>query len=455
MKTIAHIRKTIIASAIAIVTFAALSLQANAQCQAGFTFTVNTNTVTFTNTSSGTGNPTYMWNFGDSNYDWQTNPVHTYLSNGIYTACVTMYDSLNNGCQSSYCDTIVITGAPNPPCSAYFTYSDSMNTNGTQFYDLSSSNPQSWFWNFGDGTTSTLQNPTHQYAQTGYYMACLTIVDASSDTCTYCDTISYFPCTLSVGFTFNTSADPLVAFTNTTTGGYSPSYSWNFGDGTYASSTNATHTYSFSGTYMVCLTAYDSLNNCSDTYCDTLNIVNAPFQPCVAQFYAYPDSNNTTPGMVYFYDYSTGGATAWAWTFGDGGTSTQQHPTHQYASPGTYWVCLTVTTPHSTCSTCDSVQYKIFGAGVHENVNVVSNMQNYPNPFYNKTTISYTLDKNSNVNIAVYDRIGSKVAEIENSEKSAGQHQLEWNAENLPAGIYHLQLTSGGVVTSRKLVLVR
>ena len=456
-KTKSPLRKTMIASLFAVISFTALSLQSNAQCQAGFTFTVNTNTVTFTNTSTGASMPTYYWSFGDGSTGWQTNETHAYLSSGVYTVCLTLFDSLNlGGCQSTYCDTLTITNAPNPPCSAYFSYyNDSNNTNGTQFYDLSSNNPTSWYWTFGDGSTSTAQNPSHQYAQTGNYLVCLTIVDAFKDTCTYCDSVAFYVCTIVAGYTANTSGDPTISFTNTSTGGYAPFYFWDFGDGTYASTTNATHTYQLNGTYWVCMTAYDSLSNCSDTYCDTITISNGIVPPCNAQFYAYDSLQNTLPGPIYFYDYSTGGPISWSWNFGDGSTSTLQHPTHQYAQPGMYWVCLTITTASSTCSTCDSVQYKIFGAGVGENANLVTGVQNYPNPFFKSTSISYTLEKNSAVQISVYNYLGSKIAELENSEKSYGRHELEWNAENLPAGIYHLEINAGSNSISRKLVLIK
>ena len=460
MKTQTHTTPKIIGSLLAILLFSAFSFRANAQCQAGFNFTVNTNTVTFTNTSTGAGMPGYSWSFGDGNYDWQTNPVHTYTANGVYTICLLMYDSLNWGCQSSYCDSIYISNAPNSPCNAYFGfYSDSVNQNGIQFYDQSANNPVSWSWSFPGGTpsTSTQQNPFVTYAAPGKYTACLSIVDGSGDSCSYCDTIYYYPCNLSAGFTFNTSADPMVAFTNTSTGAYTPTYSWDFGDGNYAWTKDATHTYQFAGIYLVCMTVYDSVNFCDDTYCDTIVVTNAPNQPCTANFVAYPDSAPNQPNPIYFVDLSTGGSNpiiSWLWDFGDGSTSTVQNPNHQYALPGDYWVCLTVTTASSTCSTCDSVQYKLNGAGVEE-LNIVSHLQNYPNPFYKTSTINHTLEKNSNVKIVVYDRIGSKVAELDNSEKSAGPHQLEWNAENLPAGIYHLELSTEGASVSRKLVLMK
>lgn len=66
--------------------------------------------------------------------------------------------------------------------------------------------------------------------------------------------------------------------------------------------------------------------------------------PPVADFIAEPDSGSA-PLDVSFLDESTGQITSWAWSFGDGGTSSQQHPRHTYQSPGTYTVMLTVTGP--------------------------------------------------------------------------------------------------------------
>ena len=64
----------------------------------------------------------------------------------------------------------------------------------------------------------------------------------------------------------------------------------------------------------------------------------------VANFSGSPTSG-TEPLTVNFTDLSTGSITSWAWTFGDGGTSTAQNPSHTYTSAGTYTVALTVTGP--------------------------------------------------------------------------------------------------------------
>ena len=146
---------------------------------------------------------------------------------------------------------------------------------------------------------------------------------------------------------------------------------------------------------------------------------------------------------------------SWSWNFGDGGTSTKQNPIHTYSAQGTYIVCLTITTQSSgSCTSCDTVVYKLSGSGIHELSNV-SSLKNYPNPLSRNTTVFYSLKEKSDVNISVYSDMGLKVAELENGNKESGNHQIEWNAENLNSGVYFLEIKSAGSVVSRKMILIK
>ena len=432
-------------------------LNAQTTCHAGFTFTVNGNVATFTNTSSGGTMPSYSWSFGDGNYDWQTNPAHTYLHNGTYMVCLTMYDSLNGNCQNTFCDSVKITNAPPVPCHASFTYyKDSSGTGNDSlinFYDTSNPAAVSWFWNFGDGNTSTQQNPVHQYVHTGNYIACLTIIDVNNDTCTACDTI-YVTGTCHAAFTFSVTTST-VNFTNASSGtNGSTTYYWDFGDGSNSSAVNPSHNYIYNGTYWACLTIYNQNAGCYDQYCDTVKITGGINPPCNAMFTAYPDSNNVLNGTFYFSDNSTGNPVSWYWNFGDGSTSTQQYPTHTYTAQGTYSVCLTITTQSSgSCTSCDTIAYRVMG--ISEYNGVVSALKNYPNPFSRNTTIFYSLKEKAEINISVFSDMGIKVEELEKGNKESGSHQLEWNAEGLNSGVYFLEIKSGGNVVSRKMILIK
>ena len=424
-------------------------------CQAGFSFTVNQNVVVFTNTSTGASMPVYYWSFGDGNYSYAANPTNTYQFSGTYYVCLTLWDSLSFNCQSTYCDTVVITNAPPQPCNAYFYwYPDSL-SNSVYFYDYTTNNPIAWSWSFpgGSPSTSTMQNPVVNYANPGTYLVCLTAY-TQTDTCTYCDSINYYPCNLTAGFTMNTSADPTVVFINTSTGGYAPSWMWNFGDGNYAYTQNASNTYLYNGTYYVCLTVWDSLaTNCASTYCDSVIISNGQSVPCNANYVSWNDSTNN--GLVYFYDISTGGPFySWYWDFGDGNTSTQQNPTHTYAQTGWYQICLTVFSQTNTCTNCDSI-YVLNLSGIEEWLS--SGAVNYfPNPTNGMTTIAYTLNGGAAVSIEVYDLVGNKVETIlDQTRQEAGSHTLNWNAGEQAEGIYLLRITVNGHMATGKLTVIK
>ena len=128
--------------------------------------------VRFTDTS--TGSPTsWSWNFGDGSTSTLQHPSHVYASSGTYTARLTVSKS---GVASST-TTRTITVANTNSLGASFTASP---TSGAapltvQFRDTSTGSPTSWSWNFGDGTTSTLRNPSHTYRRTGTFTARLTV----------------------------------------------------------------------------------------------------------------------------------------------------------------------------------------------------------------------------------------------------------------------------------------
>ncbi len=81
--------------------------------------------------------------------------------------------------------------------------------------------------------------------------------------------------------------------------------------------------------------------------------------------------------------------------------------------------------------------------------------QNYPNPFNPVTTINYSLAKEGNVKLTVYNTIGSKVATIVNEYKSAGNYSVQFNGSNFASGIYLYRMESGSFSTAKKLILLK
>ncbi|MBS4034201.1 MAG: T9SS type A sorting domain-containing protein [Ignavibacterium sp.] len=90
--------------------------------------------------------------------------------------------------------------------------------------------------------------------------------------------------------------------------------------------------------------------------------------------------------------------------------------------------------------------------------NIISNFnlsQNYPNPFNPTTTIKYSIPKLNFVTIKIYNVLGIEVATLVNEEQTVGTYELNWNAANLPSGVYFYQLRAGNYVETKKMILLR
>ena len=299
----------------------------------------------------------YYWTFGDGTNTTNQDPWHYYGQPGIYSACLTVVDS--NGASCTICDTVTI--APSTTCNAAFNYYTINNPDSLHFYTTGAPSA-SYYWNFGDGTTSTHNDPWHYYSNAGTYYICLTVVELSGNTCTNCDTVHVgHPSTCSAQFVHYTMGSNIDSVHFYPTGPHAANYYWDFGDGHTGTGIAPWHNYTHSGTYYACLTVADTLG-VTCTSCDTV-YVGAP-QTCNAVFSHYSLSN---PDSVHFYPASSH-ATAYYWSFGDSTTSSAQYPWHNYSSHGIYYVCLTVVdTSGTTCTQCDTVHVGQQGFGIEAN----------------------------------------------------------------------------------------
>jgi PKD repeat protein len=292
----------------------------------------------------------YVWDFGDGSTGTGQNPTHSYNSTGPFYVCLTVSNTFL-GCTATSCDTVGTNMGSG--CDSYFySYLDSINYLTQNFYGSSNSNVTSWFWDFGDGNYSTLQNPSHTYQDTGWYNVCLTVNNCNSAYCEYVYISDVNTGNCSAYFLWNTTTNPNGMF------GYQFSYAglqqngisffWEFGDGTTSTQQNPIHYYAYDSTYTVCLTITEG--NCTNTYCEVVGDNNTG--GCQAYF-----SPMDSSGTFFFYDLSSGNISYWLWDFGDGTTSNQQYPSHQYSSPGVYTVCLQVGDFFNTCGDtyCETV----------------------------------------------------------------------------------------------------
>lgn len=205
----------------------------------------------------------WLWDFGDGNIAAVQNPQHTYGIAGNYTVSLTATNAHGSGSinKTSY---IAVYAAP----VAAFAYSPASGTVPftVDFSDQSQYDPTSWSWTFGNGGTSTLQNPSHNYTAPGLYTVSLMASNVhGSNTITKTDCILAKALQPSADFTQNVTngAPPLtVNFTDLSTGNPAD-WLWNFGDGNTSTAQNPSHMYEGSGNYLVSLTVSNSTG--SDT----------------------------------------------------------------------------------------------------------------------------------------------------------------------------------------------
>jgi PKD repeat protein len=211
---------------------------------------------------------TYSWDFGDGSTSLRQNPDHTYMEPGTYTAKVTVKDSKGatgtatvqivvNNPPGNVAPTVHAAGDPTagkPPLAVQFSATGTDPDGDTLTYA----------WDFGDGGTSLLQNPSHTYTTAGTYTAKVTVSDGRGGTAT--DTVA-----VTIG-----NRAPSVTLTATPTSGKAPltvaftangsdpdgdalTYTYDFGDGSKATSgRTATHKYTKVGTFTAKVTVTDT-----------------------------------------------------------------------------------------------------------------------------------------------------------------------------------------------------
>ncbi|MEO0473243.1 MAG: PKD domain-containing protein, partial [Bacteroidota bacterium] len=316
-------------------------------------------TVNFTDLSSGTpGIVNWFWDFGDGTFATVQNPGHTYAANGQYDVSLVVINA--QGCRDTLLRPAYI--RLNQPV-ADFTASSTTICPGAQVSFTDTSIPDttlvSWLWDFGDGTSSTLQNPSHLYTSSGNYDIRLTVTNVLGCSQTELKTafieVQEAPLAQFTVPDVDDCAPFAVSFSNTSIAGSNPivAWEWNFGTGAGSALENPSYTFLNPGNYDVQLVATNSLA-CTDTFTLAVEALQLPD----ANFRA-SDSVGCAPISITFFDLSTGPAvlTAWEWSFGDGNTSTSPVPVNTYLNNGLYDVSLKVTDINGCEDSLTKAQY--------------------------------------------------------------------------------------------------
>ncbi|MBF0432337.1 MAG: PKD domain-containing protein [Fibrobacteria bacterium] len=302
--------------------------------------------ISFTTTNTGGPVTSLFWDFGDGFNSTFPNPNHLYTTAGSFTVTVTATGPAGNDVTTITNYITVTHPAPDVDFSVSSTSGDFPLT--VSFTSINTGGPvESWFWDFGDGNTSTAQNPTHTYTQDGSYTVRL-VGDGPerNDAIIKNNLINVTISAPIVDFSANIGEEEhslWATFQASNTGGPVSSWNWDFGDGNTSSTENPGHQYTSGGTYTVTLTAQGLGGIDAETKIGYITVT--PPYPII-DFTASSTSGNY-PKSVTFAATNTGGPiNSWLWEFGDGSTSSVQNPIHQYLLPGNYTVTLSALGPH-------------------------------------------------------------------------------------------------------------
>jgi PKD repeat protein len=293
-------------------------------------------TVQYTSNSSNNTDD-FVWSFegGTPSSSTEENPQVIYEEAGDWDVILTVLNETGDDVLQ-FTEFISIQGQPISDFSFDLDGNEVQFTNFSQFGETT-------IWTFGDGESSTEENPTYTYTEDGTYTVILTTEnECGTNSASTEITISLAPQpSISIAGDVEGCAPKVVNFQSTSSN--SPdTYAWVFEGGSPATSTaqNPQVTYITEGDYDVTLTVSNENGENTETFNDYISIFELP---------SVAFSSEVDGLTVSFEDESTG-ADSYAWSFGDGNTSTMANPTHTYDSEGIYTVILETTNQCGTTS---------------------------------------------------------------------------------------------------------
>jgi PKD repeat protein len=230
----------------------------------------------------------WSWSFGDGSTSEEASPAHTFTTAGTFN--VQLISTNSSGCIDTVVKSVVINELPVADFNAFPQYCiNSL----VHFDDASTAGAGGTItlrnWDFGDGGTSTAVNPTHIYTTVGIKEVKLMVTTNFGCIDEKAAFIVIVP-KPNADFTFEAN-NLTTTFTNTTDFNGAHSSSWDFDDGTTSIEDNPVHTFASSGTYLVCLTVFDSLCENQSFFCDQVDVVtgiNDPFASAGINVYPNP-----------------------------------------------------------------------------------------------------------------------------------------------------------------------
>jgi len=441
-----------------LVLFSAFAFKSNAQmyCQASFSYYYDGQSQLYLYDTSFSASPivSYYWSVSSNIGFLQTstleNPVFQLNGQGYYEVCLTIKSS--DSCISTFCDSIYIGSTGN--CNAGYTYINNP-TGLVLFTNTSTSNGNitDYAWSFGDGSASSLENPTHFYSSPGTYQVCLYIQTDDSCSNTYCSSIvipdTNNNCTLAVQPNIN----PVTIIGGSDgsielyiTGGVPPyTVYWSNGQ-------NTQNIYGLtSGTYTALIDDADSL-------CPPIQITANIYEPydttggviIDTMYFTLDSCLNFVADSFYIGSISTNGNVVTVeWVFVGMGATQTITVEYTYSVNGNYIVVLTID--------CNGKKYlTTFSSYIHINTmaSVVyqsddTGISLYPNPANELININTTSLIGAKTLIQIYNISGQLVIE---KELSGYTNIVSLNVKSLTSGMYFVKVNNNNKVFTSKFI---
>ncbi|MBK7433976.1 MAG: PKD domain-containing protein [Chitinophagaceae bacterium] len=277
----------------------------------------------------------YQWDFGDGNTSTLPDPVHTF---GVGSYTIQLVITTIGGCTDTVRVTDGIIASTKPTANFSANPRDVCAHTNVLFTDLSIGNVTRWFWTFGDGGTSTEQNPVHMYEDTGYFHVQLVVWNnGCPDTIRFMNYIHVKPPIANFAASFQCIDPRVQTFTDQSIG--ADTWNWDFGDGNTSTLQSPVHVYADTGNYIVTLLVRNNTTGCEHVKTQAIRVV------IERAHFTVSDSVICKNNPVVFTASETvlANIALYSWDFGDGGTATGLNPSHTYTQAGSYSVRLIIT----------------------------------------------------------------------------------------------------------------
>lgn len=388
-------------------------------------------------TDQSIGDPSaWLWDFpgGEPSTSTAENPVVTYQNPGTYTATLTIQNIFG---QSSLVQTGVLT--VQAPTVADFSWTSNQNEVTFTNNSLQASD---YLWDFGDGSGSAEVSPTHVYLTPGTYTVTL-LANGPCGAQVTSQIVTIEGQAPQAGFTVSQSVGCvpfIVQYQDVST--WNPTtWLWEFPGGTPSVSTeqHPTVTYINPGTYDATLTAQNAFGESTILLSE---VVSASPLPTVA----FSISNNA---LVVALTNLSQNADSYSWDFGDGSTSTEPNPSHEYATSGNYLITLQAI---NTCGTSILqlwVTVTLSGTGAPA---ALAWLRVSPNPSNGEFQLELHDQASSQLSWRLFNAQGQSLGQQELGAFN-GNFQGNLDFRNLPAAVYWLQVRTAEKQSWVKLVV--